>query len=74
MKKTFRWAITARKAAVSFGTYAGAIGAALATVDLPEGATGEGAAIALGIGAIAAVARAVNNVRKNSHNTTYSGY
>jgi len=72
--KRFKWAITAKKAAIAFGTYAGAIGAALATVDIPDGDVGSSTAIAIGIGAIAAVAKAVNNVRKNKNRSTPSGY
>lgn len=66
--------ITARKAAQTFMMYAVAVGSALATVEIPEGELTDKAALTLGVATIAAVLRAVNNVRKTRRAPTRVNY
>lgn len=66
--------ITAKKAAQTFITYAVAVGGALATVDIPAGDLTDKALLTLGVSAVAAVLRAVNNVRKTRKKPQTSGY
>lgn len=55
---------TAKKAFQTFLMYSVAVGGALTQVEIPEGDLSDKAAITLGVSALAAVLRAVNNVRK----------
>lgn len=65
MAKVDKW-VTARKAAETFLKYAVATGVALSTVELPDGELSDKALVSVGLGAVFAVARAINNVRKRS--------
>lgn len=56
--------ITLKKAAQSFLLYGVAVGGALSQIDIPEGDLTDKALITLGVSTLAAVLRAVNNVRK----------
>lgn len=53
-----------KKALQSFVTYSVAVGGALSQIDIPDGDLSDKALITLGVSTLAAVLRAVNNVRK----------
>jgi len=53
-----------KKALQSFVTYSVAVGGALSQIDIPDGDLSDNALITLGVSTLAAVLRAVNNVRK----------
>lgn len=56
--------IVAKKALQTFVMYSVAVGGALTQVEIPEGDLTDKALLTLGVGVLAAVFRAVNNVRK----------
>ena len=66
--------ITAKKALQTFVMYGAAVGGALTQVEIPEGDLTDKALITLGISTLAAVIRAVNNVRKTRRKPTDTGY
>lgn len=66
--------ITAKKALQTFVMYGAAVGGALTQVEIPDGELSDKALITLGISTLAAVLRAVNNVRKTRRKPTDSGY
>lgn len=53
-----------KKALQSFVSYSVAVGGALSQIDIPDGDLSDKALITLGVSTLAAVLRAVNNVRK----------
>lgn len=55
---------TARKALESFVKYSVVVAGALSTVEIPEGELTDAVLLSVGVGAISAVVRAINNVRK----------
>ncbi len=66
--------ITLKKAAQTFLMYSVAVGGALTQVEIPEGDLTDKALITLGVSTLAAVLRAVNNVRKTRRKPTDTGY
>ena len=56
--------IVAKKALQSFVMYSVAVGVALSQIEIPDGDLSDKALITLGVSTLAAVLRAVNNVRK----------
>jgi len=69
---------TAKKAFQSFLMYSVAVGGALTQVEIPEGDMSDKALLTVGVGVLAAVIRAVNNVRKTrkapARPATYPNY
>lgn len=58
--------VTARKAAETFIKYAVVVGGALSTVEVPEGHLTDKVLLTVGLSAMAAVIRAINNVHKTN--------